>query len=486
MGGTLCFDGRTLSVTSYYKVSDGLDKKNILYNYDNLIDEIWTDRPALPDEPAFEHEPRFAGLSAAEKLALVREKMSKYNIERYLVTALDEVAWLLNIRGNDIPNNPFVYSYAFITSDLAHIFIPQKKLKSISTKLMSQGFTLHEYNELPDFLRKVNGPALYNRDKMSMDLYTSLPEEFLQPVDGPGITPEIKSVKTETELANIRNAYIKDGVVLVRLLKWLDETDVSTLTEGDVARQLIKFRNEQSDYLYDSFPTVAAYGENAAQAHYNPGEKGVSLAPEGFLLVDTGAQYLDGTTDTTRNIVLGPLSEEMKWRYTLVLKGHIALARQIFPAGTESGKLDILARQYLWDAGLDYGHGTGHGIGYCLSVHEGPFGIPRTGAGKALVPGVILSNEPAFYREGHYGIRLENVLCVKEMFVGDNGKFLGFEPLMYCPFDLRAVKPEMLTPVEQKYLDEYHKMTYEVISPFLEKEEQEWLKKATAAVGGTR
>jgi Xaa-Pro aminopeptidase len=304
-------------------------------------------------------------------------------------------------------------------------------------------------------------------------------KEALKPEDE--IIPLLKAVKTDVELANIKNAFIREGSVMVRMLRWLDtvgvDSAVPSITEGSVVRVIDNFRKYQPHYLCDSFSTIAAFGKNAASAHYHSGDIGTPLCGKGFLLIDTGGQYLDGTTDTTRTICLGELSDEMKRDYTLVLKGHIALARSVFLKGTTGTGLDILARFPILESGQNYRHGTGHGIGYCLGVHEGPHNISYRQNAVALVPGMLVTNEPAIYKEDCYGIRTENVLVVVE-----NGDFLSFETLTLCPIDTRAIVPEMLSDTERDWLNAYHKKVYETLSPHLAQPEREWLKEATLPI----
>ena len=486
--GRLGFDGRTLPSEDFETLKKALKDKNITFAYqEDLIGKLWGERPPMPTCPAFEHEPQFAGKCASEKLADVRAKMAEKKITAYLVTALDDIAWLLNIRGNDILRTPVVYSYVLITEKDAHVFIDPGKIKTIAAKLTSLGFTLHGYDALPKLLSKLptNGKLYYNSTKTNTLLAEAIPKGYksLRKSEA-DIIPLLKAVKSETEISNIKNAFIKEGAVLVQFLKWLDESIGKTeLTESDVAEKLTALRKAQPHYLEDSFETISAYGANAALMHYRFEGKGAVLRPEGFLLVDTGGQYLDGTTDTTRTIPLGDVTDEMKRDYTLVLKGHIALARARFLDGTTGHALDVLARQPLWQAGINYRCGTGHGIGYCLGVHEGPQSIsPRRENAVALVPGMLLSNEPGVYKEGLYGIRTENILLVTTEIENEDGIFLGFTPVTYCPVDLSVVDKALLSEDEREYLNSYHKKTYEALAPLLNEEECAWLANVTKAI----
>jgi Xaa-Pro aminopeptidase len=360
----------------------------------------------------------------------------------------------------------------------AYIFLDCEKLE-----IRISGVTQCDYDDLPSFLRRTKTKIFYNPANTNVLLSEAIPEkQEFEPAEE--IIPLLKAVKSEIEIKNIKNAFVKDSVVVTKLLFWIHtqmEKD-APLTEGEIAIKLKSLRQEQPHYLCDSFKTIAAYGANAAQAHYNTAYPGEPLKPQGFLLIDTGGQYLDGTTDSTRTIPVGPLSDEMKRDFTLVLKGHINLARAQFLKGTTGHALDILARQPLWQHGQNYRSGTGHGIGYCLGVHEGPHNIGTLANNVALVPGMLVTNEPGIYKEGRHGIRTENVLLVRELFQNDDGTFLGFEPLMYCPIALEAIDTSLLYDWEIEYLNAYHKKTFETLSPFLDENERAWLRNATAEI----
>ena len=489
LGGKLGFDGRTTSANEFKNIKNALKDKAITYAYEeDLAGQLWKDRPPMPTAKAFEHEPQFAGLAAAGKLAKVRDKMKEKGFSAYLVAPLDEIAWLLNIRGFDVPNLPVVYAFVLITENEAHVFIDPDKITDISVKLAAQGFTLHDYNALPEFLSKLTGSKLYYNGLKTNMLITEAVSEGITTESKPiyDIIPMLKAVKSQEEIANIKNAFIKESVVLVKMLKWLDEAvkadSVQKLKEGDIARKLEELRKQQPHFLFDSFATIPAYGPNAAQAHYSPDTDGAQLKADGFLLVDTGGQYLDGTTDTTRTITIGPLTDEMKRDFTLVLQGHIAIARAEFLSGTTGSALDILARLPLWQDGQNYRHGTGHGLGYCLSVHEGPHGITPRHNPVALAPGMLISNEPGIYKEGRYGIRTESIVLVVNKQKNSDGEFLALETITHCPIDLNAIMAEMLTPVERDWLNNYHATTYETLSPHLNDDEREWLKQATRPI----
>lgn len=482
--GKLGFDGRTLTAQEFSRIKAALKEKKISFEYgSDLVGLIWRDRPPLPTEKAFAHVLEFAGKTSAEKLADIRAKMREKKITAYLISALDSVAWLLNLRGRDISGLPVAYAFALVTETEAFVFIDAAKISDIALP----DFQVRGYGELPEFLANFKTKKLYfNPATTNVLLAEAIPKKIAAPAamkPAEEILPLLKAVKTPAELANIRNAFVKEGVAMVRTLFWLESAvRDGGVFEGDVARALQKFRGEAETYLCDSFPTISAYGANAAQAHYSCGERGAALREENFLLIDTGGQYLDGTTDTTRTICLGEPDEEMRRDFTLVLKAHIGLARAVFLSGTTGSGLDILARAPLWEAGQNYRHGTGHGVGFCLSVHEGPHNISQNHNAVAFAPGMLVTNEPAIYKENRYGIRTENVLAVAEHRQTPDGMFLKFETLTHCPIDRRAIEPKMLTETEREWLNSYHKRTRDTLSPLLNEAEREWLKNATAAV----
>jgi Xaa-Pro aminopeptidase len=476
--GTLCYDERTIMYAESLRMKEALAHKEIVHMHNaDFFTTLWTDRPELPADKVFVHEPPFADKPPEKKLAEVRTQMAEQNIEAYLVTALDSIAWLTNLRGSDIPCTPVFYAYALITQTDAHIFIDTQKLPP---NVLLPGFTIHPYDSLLENLCIAN-KIHFNPSNTSVKISNRIktPEPLTK-----DIISLLKAVKTPAEISNIKNAFVKEGVVLTKTLFWLEDAiaDGQPITEGDVARKISELRKTQPHFLYESFPTICAYGANAAQAHYSCGEKGETLQPSGFLLIDTGGQYLDGTTDTTRTIALGALTHEMKRDFTLVLKGNLALSHAIFPLGTTGSALDILARQHLWANGQNYRHGTGHGIGYCLSVHEGPHNISGTHNAIALTPGMLTSNEPAYYKPNEYGIRIENIIYVKEHEKTLDGNFLSFGTLTLCPIDTRAILPEMLSPEELARLNAYHACVFEALSPHLPPAERTRLKQATTAI----
>jgi Xaa-Pro aminopeptidase len=478
-GGRLAFDGRTLDTRQI----DGL-KKALLHKRVRLdtnaqgLDALWQNRPKMPATPAFEHPLRFAGRTAADKLHALRGRIKKG--EAYLCASLTSAAWLLNLRGRDIPHTPVVYAFLYVTPAAAHVFIDPKKLKKpLAESLKKQGFLLRGYDEVYDFVNAQADRVLY--DPRHINGRLGLAIKAGQPT--PDLISQMKAVKSDTEIAHMRAAFLADGAAWVRLLKWLDEWTRSPrrapLFEADIAERLALFRQKHADYLMPAFDTIAAYGANAAHMHYSREGRGAKIGSRGLLLVDAGSQYLGGTTDITRTVAVGPLSAPAKRDFTYVLKGHIALANALFLAGADGRQLDIIARQPLWQAGLDYQCGTGHGLGYCLSVHEGPYSLsPRfTGTQKPapIGPGMVLTIEPGVYKPDEYGIRLENACLVTHRLENAHGVFYGFEPLSLVPIDLRCVRFSLLCASEKKWLAAYHQQVCESLRPHLSEAEYAWL-----------
>jgi Xaa-Pro aminopeptidase len=481
-GGKIGFDGRTVTVSSYELLKKAADKKNISFSLDDIIGEIWADRPALPTGVAFAHAAEYAGETTASKLTRIREKMQEKSMPAYILPALDNVAWLMNMRGSDVQYLPVANAYACVLLETAHLFIDAAKVAPLADTLQANGITIHAYDALPAFLAGLAVPVHFSPAITNVLLYQAIKQPVKIPI-GQGIIGLLQAAKTPHELANIRNAFIAEGVAMVKTLRYIYEGNAKT--EDDIDRHLQAMRAENPLYVTDAFSTIAAYGENAAQAHYRHTGQGATIEKKGFLLIDTGGQYLNGTTDTTRTLFMGTtgddaLDNEMKLAYTLVLKGMIALSNANFPQGTTGIQLDVLARAPMWVYGRNFKHGTGHGIGYCLSVHEGPQSISPYPSSVQLAPGMLLSNEPALYRDGFYGIRTENVITVSEFQKTDDGTFLWFETLTVCPIDTQAIDLALLTPFESLWLDTYHKYVFDTLSPLLPDEaDVRWLKEAT-------
>lgn len=479
----LGFDGRCYSANQYKELLK-LSKKNG-FNIDmdkDLLEEVWSNRPSLPQDKIFIHDEKYCGKSASEKINEVRKSMKENKVQSYLLTSLDDIAWLFNIRGNDILFNPVALSYAIITEDEAKLYINIDKVDNdVREKLQNQSIAIYDYNDVEEALKELKGAVLIDPAKVNARLYSLLTCEIKEKLN---ITTNLKAIKNKVEIANLENCHIKDGVAMVKFIKYLKETvGKEKVTEITASEKLTSLRREEELAKGDSFGTIAGYKEHAAMMHYSATEESdYELKEEGLFLVDSGGQYLDGTTDITRTFVLGNITEEEKRDFTLVLKGHINLARAKFLKGTNGCNLDILARGPLWQEGLDYKCGTGHGIGFFLNVHEGPQGIRPNGNTVALEPGMLLTNEPGVYKEGKFGIRIENVMVVVKDEVNECGEFYKFETISYCPIDLNGVKVELLNKDEKNWLNNYHKTVYNKLSPFLNEEEKELLKEETREI----
>lgn len=486
-GDCVGFDGKVFSCNQAKKLEKALKDKNIKIDgrYD-LIKPIWKDRPELPLEKVFIHETKFTGKSTKEKLQLVREEMKKKGVDNYILSSLDDIAWLFNIRGNDVQNNPVTISYGFVSADDAIIFIdPRKLTDEVQRFLNENGVRIKEYEEIEKFLNNMdkNSKVYYDPDKVSRWLYGCMPEDTKK-VEGKDICMLLKTRKNEVEIENLRKCHIKDSVAMVKFFYWLDNNiGKEEITEISVANKLEGFRSQQENFIEPSFDTIAAYKDHAAMMHYKATEESqYTLKPEGMFLIDSGGQYLEGTTDITRTIVLGQITEEEKRDFTYVLKGHIALCRAKFLYGATGTNLDVLARLPLWEQGIDYKCGTGHGVGFLLSVHEAPQRFSIEYNDTRLEKGMVITNEPGVYKEGKYGIRTENTLLVEEDQFTESGQFMKFEVLSYCPIDLDGIDINLLTDIERKWLNDYHKKVYEKLSPYLSEEEKQWLKNETREI----
>ena len=479
----LGFDGSCYS-TNQYKDLLKISKKNKFnINMDkDLLEEVWNDRPSLPEDKIFIHDEIYAGKSASEKISEVRKAMKENNVENYLLTSLDDIAWLFNIRGNDILFNPVALCYAIVTEETANLYINKEKVDNeVKEKLESQLVSIYDYNEIEEAVKGLSGTVLIDPAKVNAKLYSLLTCEIKEKLN---ITTTLKAIKNEVEIANFENAHIKDGVAMVKFIKYLKETvGKEKVTEITASEKLSELRSQGELAKGDSFGTIAGYKEHAAMMHYSATpESDYELKEEGLFLVDSGGQYLDGTTDITRTFVLGNITEEEKRDFTLVLKGHINLSKAKFLKGATGCNLDILAREPLWEQGLDYKCGTGHGVGFFLNVHEGPQGIRPNGNTVPLEPGMILTNEPGVYKEGKFGIRIENIMVVVRAKSNDCGEFYRFETISYCPIDLNGVDVALLNNDEKEWLNNYHKKVYEKLSPYLNNEEKELLKIETREI----
>lgn len=477
-GDAVGIDGKMFSAEEVERMQAELQKCQIkVKSISDPLDKLWTDRPPMPEAPAFIYETQYAGKSSIEKIAIIRKELKKCNAKALFLSALDEIAWTLNLRGNDVHCNPVLVSYLLIEENETHYFITAE----VATYMKETGVNLHTYEEAEAYLSRISVESLLlNPAKTNYAMYSAVNPDC-RIIHGASPVTLLKAIRNEQEIAGIHAAMQRDGVALVKFLKWL-EASVPTGKETEISidKKLHEFRAEQDLYMGESFDTIAGYKEHGAIVHYEATpETDVQLKPEGFLLLDSGAQYLDGTTDITRTIALGKLTEEEKTDYTLILKGHIALAMAVFPAGTRGAQLDVLARMPIWQRRMNFLHGTGHGVGHFLNVHEGPQSIRMNENPVTLQLGMLTSNEPGVYKAGSHGIRTENLVLVVPAGEGMFGNYLQFETVTLCPICKKGIIKELLTSEEINWLNQYHQTVYEKLSPSLNKEEQAWLKEAT-------
>lgn len=479
-GEAVGIDGKVFSTEEARQLQDKMEKDGIIVtSISDPIAEIWAGRPPMPEAPAFIYETKYAGKSCPEKLAEIRKEMKKNSAEALLISTLDEIAWALNIRGNDVHCNPMVVSYLLITEQDAHFFIqPQKVTGELSAYLKEAGVSIHSYEDIEYFLENLmTDNIMLNPLKTNFAIYSAICPDC-EIIEGASPLALLKAIRNEQEVAGIRAALQRDGVALVKFLIWLEKAvPAGQETEISIDKRLHEFRAAQPLYMGESFDTIAGYKEHGAIVHYEATpETDATLQPKSFLLLDSGAQYLDGTTDITRTIALGELTEEEKTDYTLILKSHIDLAMAVFPEGTRGAQLDVLARMPIWKHHMNFLHGTGHGVGHFLSVHEGPQSIRMNENPVILQPGMVTSNEPGVYKAGSHGIRTENLVLTVPAGEGMFGNYLKFETITLCPICKKGIVKEMLTNEEIDWLNDYHQKVYEKLSPDLNKEEQEWLK----------
>lgn len=446
----------------------------------------WTDRTPLPADPFFVFSAEKAGRSCSAKIQLVRAEMQKAHADVFVLSALDDIAWLFNIRGRDVAYNPVVIAYAMLDTVSCTLYLDEAKLTSETAAYLSgEKVTVKPYLAIYDDLKSVSlkNKVLVDGAKLNQSLYEALPKSC-QKVNQMSPVFKLKALKNDVELAGIRNAMLKDGVALTQFFMWLEANVAGgNLTEVSIAEKLAGFRAGQGDFFGESFGTIAGFAGHGAIVHYRADAASDSrLTPDNILLLDSGGQYLQGTTDITRTITLGNTTEQQKKDFTLVLKGHIGLGSVKFPVGTRGSQLDILARKAMWDLGINYGHGTGHGIGHFLNVHEGPQSIRMEENPVTLQPGMIISNEPGLYRANQYGIRTENLVRVRESVVTEFGSFLEFETLTLFPIDKNLIDKSMMTPQETEWLNNYHQEVYTKLAPLLSADEQAWLKDKTSAL----
>ena len=488
-GQTVGLNGETYSLADARSLEKALAEKEIKLNTNaSLINPIWKERPAIPEAPMFEMPIELSGKSTEDKLIDINKMLHKAGADCTILSALDEVAWTFNIRGTDVAYNPVVISYAFVSEKESVLFVNPKKIPAeIAEHLKKEGVTLADYGMLATFLSRLpeRTRVFIDSKRTNVAIYNALPKSSVL-IEGISPANHLKSIKNETEITGFRNAVLKDGIAMTKFYFWLEKMLKAgeKVTELSAAAKLTALRSEQPQYVMDSFASISSYGPHGAVVHYSPTpETDTELKTDSLYLLDSGAQYLDGTTDITRTIALcDEPSEQMKKDFTRALKGTIGIAKCKFPAGIRGCLIDAFARKALWDAGINYLHGTCHGIGHCLNVHEGPQSIRMEENPVILEPGMVMSDEPAMYRPGEYGIRTENMILIREDSETEFGKFLGFETLTLCYIDTKLVIPSMLSVREHAWLNKYHQMVYDLVSPHLTEEEKAWLKEKTAEI----
>ena len=489
-GQTLSFDGRVVSVGEGDEYASIAKKNGAKIDYqEDLIDAIWTDRPSLSEEPVWFLEEKYRGESTESKLSRIRKEMEDAGCDTHIVSTLDDICWTLNIRGNDIDFFPLVLSYAIIRKDSFELYIDERKLDNkLKSILEKVGVTLHPYNAIYEDVKKFpeNATVLIDKSKLNYAIFNNIPNAVsIVNKRNPEIL--MKALKNPVEVENIKKAEIKDSVAHVRFMKWLKENlGKIRITEMSASEKLDEFRAEMGNFIRDSFEPISSYGPHSAIVHYSSSpETDVELKAGSLYLSDTGAGFYEGSTDITRTYALGEVPKKMKDDFTIVAISNLQLASAKFLQGSSGLTLDILARKPFWDRGLNYNHGTGHGVGYLLNIHEGPAGFRykfRAGETEEIQEGMVITDEPGLYIEGSHGIRLENELLARKGVQNEYGQFLYFETITLIPFDLDAISLDMLNEENRKLLNDYHKRVYEEIAPHLNEEEKVFLKKYTRAV----
>ncbi|NLM06073.1 MAG: aminopeptidase P family protein [Tissierellia bacterium] len=487
-GTTLAFDGKNYSEEGFERIESLFKGKNIKIKTDfDFMTEIWEDRPSPPFGETFVLEEKYAGKSVKDKLTEVRERLKKDGASHFVIGSLDDIAWLFNIRGRDVKNNPVIISYALVSMDVAVLYVDPKKLTDEVVKhLKDSGVKTKGYTKIFDDVKKLGKKDKVQLDKsrINHNLYSSIPSD-VKIIPKTDITTILKANKNKTEIENQKIAYIKDGVALTKFFKWLEENLSSgKVTEKVASEKLLEFRKEGDLFIEDSFDTISAYGPNAAMMHYSPDTgNNATLQEKSYYLVDSGGQYFNGTTDITRTVALGELTQEEKEDYTLTLKGLIDLTMTKFLKGTTGEQLDIISRRPLWQRGVDYKCGTGHGIGFLLNVHEGPHRIANVVRNPvAFEIGMVTSIEPGVYKEGKHGIRIENVVAVKKEVETESGEFYAFDTLTMVYIDTKPIIKELMDEESIEWLNNYHKEVYEKLSPYLNDDEKAFLKEKTTEI----
>ena len=489
-GQTLSFDGRVVSVGEGDEYAEIAKKKGAKVDYqEDLIDEIWTDRPPLSEEPAFFLEEKYTGESTASKLARIRKEMEEAGCDAHIVSTLDDTCWTLNIRGNDIEFFPLVLSYAIIKKDSFELYIDERKLDdNLKALLKKEGVNLHPYNAIYEDVKQLPAgtTVMVDKSKLNYAIFNNIPAS-VHVVNKRNPAILMKALKNPVEIENIRKAQIKDSIAHLRFMKWLKENvGKIRITELSASEKLDEFRKEMGNFIRDSFEPISSFGPHSAIVHYcSSPETDVEFKEGTLYLSDTGAGFYEGSTDITRTFALGEVTQNMKDDFTLVAISNLQLGSAKFLQGCSGLTLDILARKPFWDRDMNFNHGTGHGVGYLLNIHEGPAGFRykyRAGEVEEIQEGMIITDEPGLYIEGSHGIRLENELLARKGVKNEYGQFLYFEAITLVPFDLDAINPDMMSEENKKLLNDYHAKVYEVIAPHLNDDEKAFLKKYTRAI----
>lgn len=489
-GQTLSFDGRVVSVGEGDEYAEIAKKKGAKVDYqEDLIDEIWNDRPPLSEEPAFFLEEKYTGESTASKLARIRKEMEEAGCDAHIVSTLDDTCWTLNIRGNDIEFFPLVLSYAIIKKDSFELYIDERKLDdNLKALLKKEGVNLHPYNAIYEDVKQLPAgtTVMVDKSKLNYAIFNNIPAS-VHVVNKRNPAILMKALKNPVEIENIRKAQIKDSIAHLRFMKWLKENvGKIRITELSASEKLDEFRKEMGNFIRDSFEPISSFGPHSAIVHYcSSPETDVEFKEGTLYLSDTGAGFYEGSTDITRTFALGEVPQNMKDDFTLVAISNLQLGSAKFLQGCSGLTLDILARKPFWDRDMNFNHGTGHGVGYLLNIHEGPAGFRykyRAGEVEEIQEGMIITDEPGLYIEGSHGIRLENELLARKGVKNEYGQFLYFEAITLVPFDLDAINPDMMSEENKKLLNDYHAKVYEVIAPHLNDDEKAFLKKYTRAI----
>jgi len=483
-GNKIGIDGRIFSADNLRKLEKELVHTKVTFDTDcDLISDLWLDRPALPYSLAFDYPVRFSGKDRSVKINEVREQMMGQNADYHLLTSNDDIMWLLNIRGNDLRYSPLLLSYALVGQKQILLFVDEAKIPpKLAFEFDRLDVVILPYEETPEIVSAVteDQSVLLNPQTTSVRLFESISKKS-RIIEGLSVPALLKSIKNKTEITNLDKVMIKDGVALTRFFYWFCiNHGKSAMTEDSLSDKLNELRSQQQDYLGPSFSTITAFNENSALPHYVPKSgSGTEIGERGLLLIDSGGHYMEGTTDITRTIPIGIPTDQQKKDFTLILKGHINLALAKFPHGTRGYQLDLMARKAMWESGVNYSHGTGHGVGFCLNVHEGPQSISPAPIKTIIEAGMLTSNEPAIYREGEYGIRTENLILCYEDEETEFGRFLKFDTVSLCYIEKSLIDKSLLDQKEIDWLNFYHSEVYEKLSPYLNPEEKEWLKGKT-------